>query len=66
MNDKKKKLIMAGTKDHDTPLERILRRPVQLFVSLVANKEIQNPQDRTMPIEETLIFIANNFESGEA
>lgn len=65
MSKKRKPMSLAHHKDYDTPLERILKRPQRLFVSLIANKEIKDPKQRTMPVEETLIFIADNFEPGE-
>ena len=66
MNEKKKLVSLIGPKDHNTPLERILQRPLRLFISLVANKEISNKGARTAPVQETLEFIAQNFEPGES
>ena len=66
MSDKKKILSLIGQKDYATPIERILKSPQRLFISLVAHKEIKKPEKRTMPKNETLIFIADNFEPGES
>ena len=66
MNEKKKLVSMDGPKDHNTPLERILQRPLRLFISLVAHQEIANPKERTTPLRETLLFIAQNFDVGES
>ena len=66
MNEKKKLVSLGDSKNHDTPLERILQRPLRLFVSLVANKEISNPKERSTPVRETLLFIAQNFDVGES
>jgi len=66
MNEKKKLVSMDGPKDHNTPLERILQRPLRLFISLAAHKEISNPKERTTPLRETLLFIAQNFDVGES
>ena len=59
-------LQLKGMEDYDTPLERILRTPHRLFISLVANKEIKNEKKRTLPIEDTLVFVSKNFEAAES
>ena len=66
MSEKKNLVSLIGPKDHNTPLERILQRPLRLFISLVANKEISNPKERSTPVRETLLFIAQNFDVGES
>tara|TARA_Y100000590_G_scaffold69137_1_gene75428 strand:- start:250 stop:450 length:201 start_codon:yes stop_codon:yes gene_type:complete len=66
MSKQKKLVSLLGPKDHDTPLERVLKRPQRLFISLVAHKEINDPKKRTVPVEETLEYIAENFEPGES
>jgi len=66
-SDKKKGLVsLIGGRDFDTPLDRILKRPLRLFICLAAHKEISDPKQRSVPVEETLEFIAQNFEIGEA
>jgi len=47
-------------------LERILKRPLRLFISLAAQKEINDPKKRSVPLEETLEYIAQNFEPGDS
>tara|TARA_Y100000034_G_scaffold83075_1_gene99480 strand:+ start:96 stop:296 length:201 start_codon:yes stop_codon:yes gene_type:complete len=66
MSKQKKLVALLGLKDHDTPLERILKRPLRLFISLAAQKEINDPKKRSVPLEETLEYIAQNFEPGES
>ena len=66
MSKKMKLISLLGPKDHDTPLERILKRPQRLFISLAAQREINDKEKRTAPVQETLEFIAQNFEPGES
>ena len=70
MSDNRRKkpigLSKLAEKDFDTPIERILKRPKRLFASLLAQRELKNPEERSMEVEDMLVYVSDSYEVGES